>query len=176
MSYPFVGEIRMFGFPRTPVGWLPCDGRLLQVSEYQVLFSLLNNAYGGDGNTTFALPDLRGRLPLHQGTGRGLTPRTAGQLLGTETVTLNAQQMPMHTHMLVLTTTAATTDAPSASVLPGAVTGDTYYLSNPANATPAVMNAAAVSTSGGNQAHENCMPTLTVQYCIAWEGIYPSRP
>lgn len=175
MTEPFMGEIRMFGFERIPVGWVTCDGRLLSINENPALYALLGVTYGGDGVNQFGVPDLRGRVPLHQGTGPGLTTRTLGQQAGAETVTLTPPQMPAHTHTLVLTSAAASVDAPSTAALPGAVVGDTYYVNKVDGATPAGMNAAAVSSSGGNLPHENCMPTLTVQYCIAVNGLYPSQ-
>lgn len=175
MSTPFIGEIRMFGFPRTPEGWVPCDGRLLQIAEYEPLYVLLGTTYGGDGVSTFATPDLRGRLPVHQGTGLGLTTRVPGEKGGTESVSLLEPQMPAHTHTVVMTTAAATTDAPGGTVMPGAVSGDTYYTSDIIGATPAEMNAAMGSMAGGSQPHENCMPTLVVQYCIASTGIFPQQ-
>lgn len=176
MSQPFVGEIRMFGFGRVPNGWFACDGSLVAIAEYEVLFVLLGTTYGGNGQTTFAVPDLRGRLPLHQGQGQGLTPRVIGMTSGTESVTLTTTQMPSHTHALVATSVAASLDTPTATALPGAVSGETFYVSDVVtDATAIPMEPAAVSSSGGNLPHENCMPTLTVQYCIAWAGIYPSQ-
>lgn len=176
MSQPYVGEIRMFGFGRLPNGWFTCDGTLKSIAEYEVLFALLGTTYGGDGITTFGVPDLRGALPIHQGTGPGLTARTLGQRGGTETVTLTTQQMPAHAHALVATTAAATLDTPGPTTLPGVVSGETFYVGDVSTGVTAVqMQPAAVSLSGGNQPHPNCMPTLTVQYCIAWTGIYPSQ-
>lgn len=176
MSMPFVGEIRMFGFGRVPNGWFTCNGALVSIAEYELLFTLIGTTYGGDGQNTFALPDLRGRLPLHQGAGIGLTNRVIGESSGTESVTLSVAQMPMHTHALTVTSAAATLDTPNATALPAAVAGETFYVSDVVTGATAVsMETEAVSVSGGSQAHENCMPTLTVQYCIAWAGIYPSQ-
>lgn len=175
MSTPFVGEIRMFGFSRLPVGWIPCDGRLVSIAEQEVLYTLLGTTFGGDGRTTFGVPDLRGRLPVHQGQGQGLTPRVMGQSSGTESVTLTLPQLPAHNHPLSLTSAAATADVPSAVAVPGAVSGEPYYVSDITGGTAMVLEAAAVSAVGGNGPHENCMPTLTVQYCIASMGIYPSQ-
>jgi microcystin-dependent protein len=175
MSTPFVGEIRMFGFSRTPSGWQACDGSLLPISEYEVLFTLLGTTYGGDGQNTFAVPDMRGRLPIHQGRGPGLSNYVIGQVSGSESVTLNTNQMPSHSHVMVATTAAASAPAPGPTRLTGAVSNDTLYATELTGATPITMSTLSTSAVGGNQPHENCMPTLTVQYCIAWAGIYPSQ-
>jgi len=175
MSQPYIGEIRMFGFGRTPNGWQACDGSLLAISQYDALFALIGTTYGGDGQVTFAVPDLRGRLPIHQGQGPGLSNYVIGQKAGTETVTLTTQQMPAHTHGLVATTALATSLTPGPTFLPAAVSGDSFYVSDVTTATAVPMSAQSTSLSGGNQPHENCMPTLTVQYCIAVFGIFPSQ-
>jgi microcystin-dependent protein len=175
MSTPFVGEIRMFGFGRTPTGWRACDGSLLPISDYEVLYMLLGTTYGGDGQSTFQVPDLRGRLPLHQGTGPGLGNYVIGQAAGTETVALLPTQMPAHTHAVIATTAAATALTPGPGLLPGTVGGDTFYATDISGATAAAMSAQSTTPAGGSQPHENTMPTLTVQYCIAWAGIYPSQ-
>lgn len=177
MSTPYVGEIRMFGFGTrgAPNGWQGCDGSLLPIAEYDVLFALIGTTYGGDGQTTFAVPDLRGRLPIHQGTGPGLSTYVIGQKAGTETVAVLTTQIPAHTHTLVVTTGAGSTVTPGNSVLPGAVSGDTFYASDITGATALTMSAQSTGFAGGSQPHENCMPTLTVQYCIATQGIFPSQ-
>ncbi len=176
MSQPYVGEIRMFAFGNrgAPSGWQSCNGGLLPISEYVALFALLGTTYGGDGQTTFAVPDLRGRIPLHQGTGPGLGTYVIGQRAGVEAVTLIANQMPAHTHALLASSAAATTATPGATVVPGAIGGDTIYATDLTGATTAPMAAQSTTIAGGSQPHENTMPTLTVQYCIAWAGIYPA--
>lgn len=174
MSTPYIGEIRMFGFGRTPNNWQACDGSLLPISQYDALFALIGTTYGGDGQTTFAVPDLRGRLPIHQGTGPGLSTYVIGQQAGTETVTVLPTQMPAHTHALVTTAAVATALTPGPTLLPGAVSGDSFYVSDVSGATAVPMSAQATSIAGGSQAHPNTMPTLTVQYCIATFGIFPS--
>lgn len=174
MSTPYIGEIRMFGFGRTPNGWQACDGSLLAISQYDALFALIGTTYGGDGQTTFAVPDLRGRLPIHQGQGPGLSNYVIGQRAGTESVTVLPTQMPAHTHTLVATTAAASSLTPGNALLPGSVSGDTFYVSDTTGATVLAMSAQSTSLAGGSQPHENCMPTLTVQYCIATFGIFPS--
>jgi microcystin-dependent protein len=175
MSQPFVGEIRMFGFGRTPNGWAACDGSLLPISEYEVLFTLIGTTYGGDGQTTFAVPDLRGRLPIHQGSGPGLSNYVIGQKSGTETVTLISQQMPAHNHTALATTAAASSGTASGSLLPGTVSGETVYVTDTTGAVAFGLAPQSVTPAGGTQAHNNLMPTLTVQYCIAWAGIFPSQ-
>lgn len=175
MSQPYIGEIRMFGFGRTPNGWQACDGSLLPISENDALFALIGTTYGGNGVTTFAVPDLRGRLPVHQGQGPGLSNYVIGQSAGTETVTLMSTQMPAHTHALQATTAAATSTTPGAALLPGAVSGDTFYVNTITGNNVAAMSAQMLGSGGGSQPHENCMPTLTVQYCIALFGIFPTQ-
>lgn len=175
MSTPFVGEIRMFGFGRSPNGWQACDGSLLPISEYEVLFTLIGTTYGGDGQTTFAVPDLRGRVPLHQGQGPGLSSYVIGQVSGTETVTLTTAQMAGHTHPVSSTSAAAKTLSVDNTLLPGAVSGDVFYATDLTGATAIPMSPQSTSTAGSSQPHENTMPTLTVQFCIAWAGIYPSQ-
>ncbi|MBO9828230.1 phage tail protein [Xanthomonas sp. A2111] len=174
MGTPFIGEIRMFGFGRTPQGWQACDGSLLQISEYEPLYLLLGTTYGGNGTSTFGVPDLRGRLPIHQGQGPGLNNYVLGQRAGTETVTLVDLQMPSHTHTAQATTAAATAPAP-AGLVPGAVNGALFYVSDSNGATALAMSGQSTSYAGGSQPHQNVMPTLTVQYCIATTGIFPQQ-
>lgn len=178
MSAPFIGEIRMFAFGirGAPDGWQACDGSLLAISEYDALFALIGTTYGGDGQTTFAVPDLRGRLPIHQGTGGGLSTYVLGEVAGVETVTLLSDQMPAHTHMAVATTATATAGTVSGTVIPGTVNADSMYLSDITGLSPFTLAAQSMTLAGGNQSHENCMPTLTVQFCIATVGIFPSPP
>jgi len=176
MSTPYVGEIRLFGFPRVPTGWFACDGSLQQISEYEVLFTLLGTTYGGDGVQTFGLPDMRGQVPLHQGTGPGLSPRVIGQQGGSESVTLLSGSMPAHSHPYAVATAIATATAPASSVQLGAAAGgDKMYTTSLAGLTPFVMTPAAISNTGGSLPHDNTMPTLTVSFCIAWAGIFPSQ-
>jgi microcystin-dependent protein len=172
MSTPFVGEIRLFGFSRVPNGWLPCDGSLQSISEYDVLFTLLGTTYGGDGQTTFATPDLRGQVPLHNGTGPGLTTRVIGESSGSENVTLVPSQIPAHSHPLSATSLSASATTPGSEL--GAVAGDTMYVTDLTGATAVAMAPSSISAAGGTQPHSNLMPTLTVQYCVAWAGIFPS--
>ncbi len=177
MSQPYIGEIRMFAFGNrgAPQRWQACDGSLLPISQYEPLFTLIGTTYGGDGQNTFAVPDLRGRLPIHQGQGPGLSNYIIGQVAGTETVTVLPTQMPAHTHTVIATTAAATTGTPGATVVPGAISGDTMYATDITGLTGIPTAPQSVSNSGGSQPHDNTMPTLTVQYCIAAEGIYPTQ-
>ncbi len=163
MSEPFVGEIRMFGGNFAPVGWALCNGALMAISQYEVLFQLIGTTYGGDGQNTFALPDLRGRLPVHQGSGFVI-----GQLAGNETVTLTTNQMPAHTHTVVART-SATAGSPSGNVYGGNT--DSIYTPTPS----APMNAGVIGVAGGSQPHDNMMPYLAVNFIISLEGIFPSQ-
>ena len=171
MSEPFVGEIRMFAGNFAPRGWAYCDGQLLAVSSNDALFSLLGTTYGGDGRTTFGLPDLRGRIPIHAGTGPGLSPRKLGAKAGDETETLTAPQLPSHTHAWRGHSGAAQGQTPiSASV---AAPASSFYDSQADNLGD--MRASMVGATGGSQAHANLMPTLCIHFIIALFGVYPSR-
>ena len=176
MSDPFVGEIRMFAGNFAPRSWAFCDGQLLAVSQNDALFSLLGTIYGGDGRTTFGLPDLRGRVPLHAGQGPGLTNRRLGSKGGSETVTLTTNQIPSHRHTLSATPNAGDSMSPVNKVpaltplASGA--GRPWY----SDETPDTqMSSTAFTNSGGSRSHINEMPTLCVNFIIALFGIYPSR-
>ena len=172
MSDPFVGEIRMFAGNFNPQGWALCDGQLLSVSQNDALFSLLGTMYGGDGRTTFGLPDLRGRLVLHDGTGPGLTRRDMGDRDGSETVTLSAANLPAHNHALRSGGTA-NADFPSGHY-PGNTGGDHgYSLLGPLDVTMGAETGPAGTATP--QSHNNVMPFLCVNYIIALFGVYPSR-
>lgn len=165
MSEPFLAEVRMVGFNFAPRGWAFCDGQILPINQNQSLYSLLGTTYGGDGRTTFALPDLRGRTPIHvDGAHR------EGQKSGEETHTLSANEMPQHTHLVQATNNPATSDDPSGKVLATAAT-DTYgAFTSPVNA-----GTGSIANAGGGQAHENMQPYLAVNFCIALQGLFPSR-
>ncbi|WP_455918574.1 phage tail protein [Ensifer canadensis] len=175
MSTPYVGEIRMFGFHRVPTGWQACDGSLLSIAQYETLYTLIGTTYGGDGVSTFAVPDLRGRVPLHWGNGQGLTPRVLGQVGGTESVTLLSPQLPSHSHPLFATTATAAATAVGPTVEFGAVASDTLYATDVSGLTGRLTSPASTSPTGGNQPHDNTMPTLTVQFCIAHYGVFPQQ-
>lgn len=169
MSQPFLGEIRMFASNFAPRGWAFCSGQLLPIAQNTALFSLLGTTYGGDGRVTFALPDLRGRMPMHAGQGQGLSPRTLGEMSGEPTHTLSLSEMPSHSHPLN-GTAAGTIGTPGATV---ALAGGVKAYRSPAS-NPVVM-AAGLSPTGGGQAHENRQPYLGVSFIIAMQGIFPSR-
>jgi microcystin-dependent protein len=162
MSDPYIGEIRMFGGNFAPVGWLLCQGQLLSISQYDALFNLIGTTYGGDGQQTFALPNLQSRMPMHVGSGYVL-----GQVGGTESVTLNTNQLPVHTH------------APVGSNSANGVSPNGMYWANYANtmyssqAPAAPMAPNALSPSGGNQPHDNMSPYLAINFIMAVYGIYP---
>jgi microcystin-dependent protein len=170
VSEPFLGEIRLFGFNFAPTGWAMCNGQILPINQNTALFSLLGTQYGGNGTSTFALPDLRSRVPLHQGQGAGLSSYVMGETIGSESVTLAAAQMPVHSHNVQASNAKATTKNPSAAV-PGHPPDDTY------DAAPdgTLMDASMIAPAGGNQPHENRQPLLVVNFCIALQGIFPSR-
>lgn len=171
MTEPFVGEIRMFAGSFAPRGWAFCDGQLLAVSQNDALFSLLGTIYGGDGRTTFGLPDMRGRVPIHAGSGPGLSPRRLGAKSGSENETLTTNQLPTHTHAAKGTNEAGDSTDP-AGRLPASSTGIDLYVST----APTVdFNAAAVPSVGGSRSHSNLMPFLCINFIIALFGIYPSR-
>ena len=171
MSDPYLGEIKLFAGNFAPRGFAFCDGQLLAISQNDALFSLLGTIYGGDGRTTFALPDMRGRIPLHFGTGPGLSERRIGAKVGTETETLTAAQLPAHTHAFNASTTTATLGDPAAHVV-GDTGADALYVEGSSNVP---MSSAAVSSVGGNQSHNNMMPFQGIYFIIALTGIYPSR-
>lgn len=170
MSEPFVGEIRMFAGSFAPRGWAFCDGQLLAVSQNDALFSLFGTIYGGDGRTTFGLPDLRGRIPIHAGAGPGLSDRRLGSKGGTEQVTLTANQIPSHSHPWQASGDGASAALPKEAAL-AATTTNVYHSS----ANLVGMNGAMVGNTGGSQPHTNLMPTLCIHFIVALFGIYPSR-
>jgi microcystin-dependent protein len=170
MAQPFVGEIRMFGGSFAPVGWEMCWGQLLPISEYETLFNLIGTTYGGDGQETFGLPDLQGRVPVHMGKGPAISQTyTIGERAGTEEVTLTQQQMPAHNHAMLASTGGGSSPNPEGNVLgsPPAVT--LFLRENPETNLPASM----VQSVGGSQPHENRMPFLAVTYIISLFGIFP---
>lgn len=174
MPEPHVGEIRMFAGNYAPMGWAFCDGSILPIAEFDVLFNLIGTTYGGDGQETFALPDLRGRTPIHQGAGEGLSPRFIGQAGGVEQVTLSAAHLPSHSHALNATAAAATAGTGVAGSLLAA-TATTPLYGRTAGGAP--MAAVALTPSNGGmpaQAHENRAPYLGVNFIISLFGIFPS--
>ena len=166
MAQPYVGEIRMFAGNFAPAGWMFCEGQLLPISENETLFQLIGTTYGGDGQSTFALPDLRGRIPLHFGNGF-----TLAETGGAETVTLTVSQIPAHSHPLLATTTTATNPNASATVLGQASTFFPYVNVNPSVA----MAPASIGATGGSQPHDNFQPYLCIDFIISLFGIFPSQ-
>jgi microcystin-dependent protein len=169
---PYIGEIKLVGFYFAPSGWALCHGQLLPIIQYQALFSLLGTTYGGDGQTTFALPDLRGRVPMSYGQGPGLTDRTQGEYAGTETNTLQVSQIPSHNHSVNAVTTDGNQNVPTSSLPANTKALDKEYSSATANTT---MSATMIGNTGGGQPVNNMQPYLVLNYIIALEGIYPSR-
>lgn len=172
MSEPFVGEIRMFAGNFAPRGWAFCDGQLLAISQNDALFSLLGTIYGGDGRTTYGIPDLRGRIPIHAGSGPGLSPRRLGAKAGVEKVTLTVNQLTSHTHAANGSTAVANETDPANDRVTGQTgTFDLYQSGSPS----AAMASQAITGVGGSQSHTNLMPALCIHFIIALVGIYPSR-
>ena len=172
MAQPYVGEIRMFGGNFAPAGWMFCDGAVLPISENQTLFQLIGTTYGGDGQSTFALPDLRGRVPIHQGTNPGTgTTYTLAEQAGAESVTLTTQQIPQHSHALLATNAIGTQPNPGGNVLANSQGPQPYIQENP----DASLNAQTLAPSGGSQPHENLQPFLGLNFIISLFGIFPSQ-
>lgn len=174
MATPFVGEIRLFSFARIPIGWLACNGQSLAISQYNALYTVIGTTYGGDGIQTFRLPDLCGRVPIGQGQGPGLPSYRIGQAGGEEQHSLIEQEMPQHSHALMSSTNVATAATPAQNLHLATVSSGTLY-APVANAAPyAVMAAVSVTNAGNNMPHDNMMPTVVANYCIATEGDFPS--
>ena len=177
MSEPFIGQITMFAGNFAPRSWAFCDGQLLAISQNQALFSILGTTYGGDGRTTFGLPDLRGRVAMHPGNGPGLSSRRLGEKSGVENVTLTENQVPSHSHVATANAVAPAGDSNDANNnfwADDAGTSSGTYHAGPANIT---MNAGAVqiAPAGGGQSHANVQPFQCVNYIIAMQGVFPSR-
>ena len=170
MAQPYVGEIRIFAGNFAPAGWMFCDGSTLAISENQTLFQLIGTTYGGDGQTTFNLPDLRGRLPIHQGTGSSGISYTLGEQGGVESVTLTTQQIPQHTHSLLATTAVGTETNPGGNVLANSQGPQPYIQEDPDGS----LNPQALSAIGASQPHNNFQPYLCVDFIISLFGIFPS--
>ncbi len=174
MSLPFLGQLLMFAGTFAPRGWAFCDGQLLPINQNDALFILYGTIYGGDGRTTFGLPGLRGRIPIHQGTGPGLTDRKLGSKAGAETETVTLNQLPTHVHVLQSNTQAGQELAPNNAVPAQATV--VIYDQNPLASVIRSLAADSISSVGGNQSHTNLMPTLCINFVVATSGIYPSRP
>jgi microcystin-dependent protein len=174
MAQPYVGEIRMFGGNFAPAGWMFCSGQLLPISEYETLFNLIGTTYGGDGQSTFALPNLQSRVPMHMGTGAGLGTVTLAQTGGAETVTLTTQQIPLHPHAMLAT--GASSGPSPANNMPSpassSVTGLQPY--QPTGGATTALKSTMLQNTGGNQPHDNIQPYLCISFIISLFGIFPT--
>jgi microcystin-dependent protein len=169
-AHPFVGQIMLVAGYYPPAGWAFCDGQLLPINQYKTLFFIIGTTYGGDGQETFALPDLRGSLPLHTGQGPGLTPRVLANKAGEETATIIAPQLPVHAHAALGTTTVGSSAVPT-SLLPAVdAAGSLHY----AVVGDVALAPEAIGPQGGDQPHANMQPTLAIHFCIALDGVFPS--
>ena len=175
MSDPFLGEIRIFAGNFAPRGWAQCNGQLLSIAQNSALFALLGITYGGDGQSTFGLPDLRGRVPMNWGQGPGLSPHSIGEASGSETVTLIQTQMPAHTHIANASSQDGNSTAPTGAIWATAVDANNQEGSSYGTTPNTTMAPAAIGVAGGNQPHPNMQPYLCLTFIIALEGIYPSR-
>ncbi len=172
MANQYLGEIRMFGGNFAPQGWALCEGQILSISQNTALFSLLGTTYGGNGTATFALPDLRGRVAINWGQGPGLSQYVIGQIAGSETVTLLANQLPAHSHPVNCSSGGGTQASPADGFPAVESTGTSQDFATTSNAT---MNSAMIAGNTGGQAHSNIQPYLSVTFIIALQGIFPSR-
>lgn len=173
MSDQFVAEIRIFGFNFPPTGWAFCNGQLMPISQNTALFALLGTFYGGDGKSTFALPNMQGNAPVHAGQGQGLSERFLGEMSGTQTVTLLESEIPVHTHTLNALNAPGDTNTPQSNSIARTL-GATPYVA-PAGAPLTATAFQALSPAGGSLPHNNLMPYLTLNFCIALQGIFPPR-
>jgi microcystin-dependent protein len=174
MADPFVAEIRIFPFNFAPRGWAWCNGQLLPISQNTALFSLLGTTYGGDGKSTFALPDLQGRAPMHPGQGPGLSLHDLGETGGSETVTLLESEIPSHAHTLRVSTDPANVQAPGSTVVLSRASGGNAYSTTVTGLQ--AMAGQALAPAGGDAPHNNLQPYLTFYFCIALQGVFPPRP
>lgn len=185
MTAPFIGELKAFGFNFAPRNYMFAAGQLLPIAQYTALFSILGTTYGGNGQTNFALPDLRGRIPMGNGSGAGLSPHDLGEMSGTETVTLLTTEMPAHIHGVTTkvdpSSTANMTDVPtngyfiSRFLYEGNATANAWFKPAGANPTPTTLHPLTVTPTGGSLPHNNLQPLLTLNWCIAVQGLFPAR-
>jgi microcystin-dependent protein len=171
---PFVAEIRIFPFNFAPKGWAFCDGQILPLSQNTALFSLLGTTYGGDGKSNFALPDMQGNAPMHPGQGPGLSLHDLGETGGSDIVTLLESEIPSHSHTMMAFTGLGNRLTPAANSI-ARETGATSFVPSTANPPLVTMSANAVTPAGGDQPHNNLQPYLTLNFCIALQGVYPPR-
>lgn len=168
---PFVAEIKIFAGNFAPTGWATCDGQLLPISQNTALFSLLGTTYGGDGKSTFALPDLSGRVPMHPGQGPGLSLHDLGEMGGSETVTLLQSEMPMHNHLVMAANQPGDINNPTGNAIARSTEGSVYGTTG--NQTMMAQN--AINPTGSNMPHNNMQPYLALTFIIAMQGVYPPR-
>jgi microcystin-dependent protein len=177
MSDPFVAEIRIFPFNFAPRGWAFCDGQLLPISQNTALFSLLGVTYGGDGKSNFALPNFQGQTPMQQGQGPGLTLRDLGETGGEPSVTLQVSEIPAHPHTAIAGSGGVAAETPVGNVWSSGIKGGpSLYTPSGTNSNDVDMSPVALSPAGGSLPHNNLMPYLTLNFCIALQGIFPQRP
>src|SRR5260370_40254372 len=174
MANPFVAEIRIFPFNFAPKGWAFCDGQLMSISQNTALFSLLGTIYGGDGKSTFALPDMQGNAPMHPGQGPGLSLHDLGEMSGSDTVTLLDSEMPSHSHAVNCggNFSIGNTNVPAGNIIAKSSGGSAY---TPAQNLAVQLSDQTLTPAGGDQPHNNLMPYLTLNFCIALQGVYPPR-
>jgi microcystin-dependent protein len=175
MSQPYIGEIRMFAGSFPPNGWAFCDGQLMPISENDALFVVIGTTYGGDGQETFALPNLQSRVPMHKGTGSDGISYLIGETGGVESVTLTTQQIPSHTHAPLASSAAGNAPSPTDAIWSVAGTGEQLY-SGPPNPPAGTMRANVIQVAGGNSPHENMGPYLVISFIISLFGIFPAPP
>ena len=173
MSDPFLGEIRMVGFNFAPHGWAFCNGQIMPIQQNTALFSLLGTMYGGNGTSTFGLPNLQGNVPLGQGQGPGLSDYVIGQTGGEPSVTLLNSELPQHNHLVAASSGVASSTEPAGNVLARSASGLTAYSST--GTVNTVLAPSLIGLAGGSQPHNNMMPSLTVNFCIALSGVFPAR-
>jgi microcystin-dependent protein len=171
-SDPYLGQVMAVGFTFCPRGWTEADGQIMSIQQNSALFSLYGTTYGGNGTTTFALPDLRGRVAIHTGTGPGLPPVIQGQVMGTPTTTLTIGNLPAHTHSMNASAAANSSSDPSGNLLSTFASGQHIYAPNPAGK---VMSSQSIGTTGSNIPFDQYQPSLVLRYCVALQGVFPSR-
>jgi microcystin-dependent protein len=171
MSNPYIGEIRMFGGSFAPAGWAFCDGQLMPISENDALFTLIGTTYGGDGQSTFGLPDLQSRIPIHQFQGSGLQNYVIGEAGGVEAVTLTTQQIPTHNHPFAASTAGGASNTPQDNIPASPPQAKIYRVGVPGDPFPATL----VQPTGGSQPHDNIMPYLAISYIISLFGVFPTQ-
>ena len=174
MSDQFLAEIRIFPFNFPPTGWAFCDGQIMPISQNTALFALLGTTYGGDGKSTFALPNMQGNAPMQPGQGQGLSLRDLGEMSGTESITLLTTEMPLHTHNLMAVSQPGDLADPSGRSIARAASGNPFQSTTNQNVVQ--MAVQAVAPAGGSLPHNNMQPYLTLNFCIALQGIFPQRP